>query len=62
MHLVQSPYYTPLHMMRPKVQVPVCVRLFTICNIVEFTILLPCYLCIKEGERLHLHGEFYGWV
>ena len=48
-----------------KVQVSVCVRLFTVYSNVKFTIFLPLYSCIKEGEKptlLHLHGEFYGWA
>ena len=66
--VVKTPYRTPLHMcwmMRPKVQVPVRVRLFTVYSDVKFTIFLPCYPSVKEGERptlLNLHGEFYGWA
>ena len=43
--VVKTPYGTPLHMcwmVRPKVQVPVCVLLFPAYSNVKFTILLPC--------------------
>ena len=59
--VVKTPYRIPLHMCWPKVQVPVRVHLFMVYSSVQFTILLPCYICIKEEERpilLHLHGKF----
>ena len=52
-------------MVRPKVQVPVCVRLFSVYSDVKFAICLPCHLGVKKGETpvlLHLRGEIYGWV
>ena len=46
-------------------QVPVCVRLFSVYSDVKFAICLPCHLGVKKGETpvlLHLRGEIYGWV
>ena len=51
--VVKTPYRILLHMcwmMRSKVQVPVHVRPLTVYSNAKFTILLPCYPRIKEGD------------